>query len=139
MVFTIVTQYPNWFHDLPRSLETTHAFYAAATPGTFFQLLAPIGLVTFTLVMVAVWKSPRLRVLYASSYLLFLVVGVGTFALVYPILGELVSPGVANLEPARLSELVSRFKLLDGLRLVVAIASNVILIAATSAYHWEEL
>ena len=47
MVFTIVTQYPNWDYDLPNSLVNTNNFYNKADPGTFFQLFGRINIPVF--------------------------------------------------------------------------------------------
>jgi len=35
-IFAVMVEYPNWFADVPVSLETTRNFYKVLHPGYFF-------------------------------------------------------------------------------------------------------
>ncbi|MEY8847227.1 hypothetical protein AB9K26_00295 [Psychroserpens sp. XS_ASV72] len=127
MVFTIVTQYPNWDYDLPNSLVNTNNFYNKADPGTFFQLFGRINIPVFIIMIVLIWKFKKARNLFLFHFLTFFIIGLGTGLLVYPILYELGADDIANRSVEEIKVLLDKFKTLDSIRSVVAIVSIIFL------------
>ncbi|MTB53528.1 hypothetical protein [Lewinella sp. W8] len=123
MLFTIITQYPNWDHNLPDSLVTTNNFYAKADPGTFFQLFGKINIPVFIITIVVIWKYKKARNILFGHFLTFFLIGFGTGTIIYPILYELGADNIATRPMAEIEALLARFKTLDAIRAVIALLS----------------
>lgn len=100
---------PNWFHDLPGSLEAAFRFLEYRTPGAFFQLVLPIVALLLLAAIALAWRLPRVR----NNLLLALVVMVAmeslTFVLVYPQIGILQDVATRPIEEIRAARDAFRF------------------------------
>ncbi|MDC7995317.1 hypothetical protein [Altibacter sp. HG106] len=134
MLFTIITQYPNWDHDLPNSLVATNNFYVKADPGTFFQLMGKINLPLFVVMIIFIWKSSKARNWMLLHFVLFVIIGLGTGLLVYPILYELGAEDIATRPLAEIEALLNQFKTLDTIRMFVAMVSVLALMIGLSHF-----
>lgn len=137
MLFTIITQYPNWDYNLPHSLEVTRSFYTKADPGTFFQLFGKINIPVFLIMIVLIWKMTKSRNLFLIHFILFFIIGIGTGILVYPILYELGAENISERSIDEINKLLVRFKTLDSIRSVIALTSMAFLTLALKEYYKE--
>jgi hypothetical protein len=82
ILFVTIILYPNVFHDVPRSLETTMAFAVVRGPSDFF---APVGLVaamTGLGFLILGWRAKSARY-WVLGGVLILVVGEILFSMVF--------------------------------------------------------
>lgn len=135
MLCTIITQYPNWDYDLPNSLVTTNNFYSEANPGTFFQLMGKIMVPVFIVMIVIIWKLSQARNYFLIHFITYLIIGLGTGIIVYPILYELGAENVANRPIEEIQALLDRFKTLDSIRSVLALISILFLVLGLVEFH----
>ena len=124
MIFTMMTQYPNWDYNLPDSMVIRNQFYAKTNPGTFFQFFGPIINFVFLVMIILIWKMKKVRNLFLIQFFTFLVIGVGTGLLIYPILDEL---AIDTIPLEKIQNLLQKFKLLDTIRAFIAIISVILL------------
>src|SRR5215204_2744179 len=83
-IFSVLVEYPNWFANIPSSLETTRNFYKVFHPGYFFQIFGPLSVLTGTGFMIAGWRIPDARKLVTASFVLFVAIELLTFFYIYP-------------------------------------------------------
>jgi len=98
MICTIMTQFPNWDHNLPESMVIRNQFYAVTDPGTFFQFFGPIINFVFLGMIILIWKNTKVRKLAINTIPL----------------DQIHTP-------------LQKFKLLDSIRSFIAIISVVLL------------
>tara|TARA_B100001287_G_scaffold130708_1_gene110116 strand:- start:77 stop:514 length:438 start_codon:yes stop_codon:yes gene_type:complete len=110
MIFTMMTQYPNWDYNLPDSMVIRNQFYAKTDPGTFFQFFGPIINFVFVGMIILIWKLEKVRNLFLIQFFTFLIIGIGTGVLIYPILDEL---AINTIPLEKIQTLLQKFKLLD--------------------------
>ena len=66
MIFTMMTQYPNWDYNLPDSMVIRNQFYAKTDPGTFFQFFGPI--INFVFVGMIILRNIGDQIFLNNSY-----------------------------------------------------------------------
>lgn len=135
MLSTIITQYPNWDYDLPNSLVVTNNFYSKANPGTFFQLMGKINIPIFIIAITLIWKLKKARNLFLAHFITFLIIGIGTGLIVYPILYELGADNVASRPIEEIIALLNKFKTLDFIRSIIALISILFLTLGMINFH----
>lgn len=137
MVSTMITQYPNWDHNLPDSLVTTAAFYTMANPGTFFQLFGKINVPLFIVMMIMIWKMKTSRNFFLIHFATFFIIGLGTGLLVYPILNELFADNLTSRPIQEIQGLLDNFKMLDFIRSIIGLISIIFLALGMIKFHEE--
>src|SRR5215217_6962762 len=83
-IFCVLVEYPNWFADVPSSLEASRNFYKAFHPGYFFQTVAPLGFVTGVGFVIAGWKMAQARNFVLMSLAVLVAAELLTFIYIYP-------------------------------------------------------
>ena len=124
MICTIMTHIPNWDYNLPESMVIRNQFYAVTDPGTFFQFFGPIINFVFLGMIILIWKNTKVRNLFLIQFVTFLMIGIGTGVLIYPILDEL---AINTIPLEQIQTLLQKFKLLGSIRSFIAIISVVLL------------
>jgi hypothetical protein len=71
-----------------------------------------------------IWKNTKVRNLFLIQFVTFLMIGIGTGVLIYPILDEL---AINTIPLEQIHALLQKFKLLDSIRSFIAIISVVLL------------
>lgn len=132
MIFTMMTQYPNWDYNLPDSMVIRNQFYAKTDPGTFFQFFGPIINFVFVGMIILIWKLKKVRNLFLIQFFTFLIIGIGTGVLIYPILDEL---AINTIPLEKIQTLLQKFKLLDTIRAVIAFCSLILLTISMIEYN----
>jgi hypothetical protein len=121
-VYETFINFPNWFADIPASLIRTHEFLAVRHPGMFFQLIAPLTLITGFLFGGLDWRSRAPRNYVAAGVLLLVALEVVTFNLVYPRIGILLARGKGAgiiYPPEQLAQIAHEFLTLNAWRLAM--------------------
>ena len=94
-------------------LDTNNYFF-------FFKHLAYISIG----MIILIWKNTKVRNLFLIQFVTFLMIGIGTGVLIYPILDEL---AINTIPLDQIHTLLQKFKLLDSIRSFIAIISVVLL------------
>lgn len=87
--------YPNWFHDIPASLENTNKFYQVTNPGQFFQTVFPLAILTGIGFVILGWNVKPARTFVLISLLLLICTEVLTVIFIYPLIGIMLREGTA--------------------------------------------
>jgi len=72
MIFTMMTQFPNWDHNLPDSMVIRNQFYAKTDPVIFFQFFGPIINLLFLVMIISIWKLKKSKEFIFNSVFYFL-------------------------------------------------------------------
>jgi hypothetical protein len=129
-IFSVMVEYPNWFADVPTSLATTRSFYAVLHPGFFFQIFAPIMLLTGFAYVIAAWRTAQVRNLVAVSIAVMMVIEVLTFAYIYPRLQIMFGPEAASQTIDAMRLAASQFTTADRIRTAMMFVASGFGIAA---------
>jgi hypothetical protein len=115
-IFAVIVEYPNWFADIPASLEATRSFYKAMHPGYFFQIVVPLTLVSGVSFVATGWKlrSARKLILIAIGFLL--AAELLTFVYIYPRLEIMFGSGAIAQPVELLRQASSEFNFADRTR-----------------------
>jgi len=129
-IFSVLVEYPNWFANIPSSLEATRNFYKVLHPGYFFQIFGPLSVLSGVAFVIAGWRITGARNLIAASVVLFVGIELLTFFYIYPRLNVLFvdEPGTRSIEALRLA--AQQFTAADNARTVLCFAANALAIAA---------
>lgn len=129
-IFCVLVEYPNWFANVPSSLETTRAFYNVLHPGYFFQSFGPLTLLSGILFIIVGWRITQARNLVAFSILLLIAVELLTFFYIYPRLRILFAPDVMSMpiEVVRLAG--DQFTTADRIRTALSLVAGALSITA---------
>src|SRR3982751_1724806 len=96
-IFCVIVEYPNWFADVPSSLEATRSFYKAFNPGYFFQTMAPLSLLTGIAFVITGWRIAQARNFVLISLAALVAAELLTVIYIYPRLNVLFyGPSVAS-------------------------------------------
>jgi uncharacterized membrane protein len=87
--------YPNWFHNIPTSLENTNNFYQVINPGAFFQTVFPLTILTGIGFVILGWKVKPVRNFILMSLLLLICTEALTVIFIYPLIGIMLREGTA--------------------------------------------
>ena len=129
-IFSALVEYPNWFANIPSSLEATRNFYKVLHPGYFFQIFGPVSVLTGIGFVIAGWRISEARRLVTISLVLFVAIELLTFFYIYPRLNILfvTELGTQSIEALRLT--AKQFTIADNIRTVLCFAANAFAIAA---------
>jgi len=129
-IFSVLVEYPNWFANIPSSLEATRNFYKVFHPGYFFQIFGPLAVLSGIAFVVAGWRIAEARRLVAVSVVLFVAIELLTFFYIYPRLNILfVSDlGTQSIDALRIA--ARQFTIADNIRTGLCVIANAFAIAA---------
>ena len=129
-IFAVMVEYPNWFANVPASLETTRNFYQVLHPGYFFQIFGPLMLLSGIVFVAAGWRIAPVRNLVLVSIAIFIAIELLTFFYIYPRLGIMFAPDAAKQSVEVLQRAGSEFTFADRIRTFMDFVASGISIAA---------
>ena len=142
-IFAVMVEYPNWFANVPVSLETTRNFYKVLHPGYFFQMMGPLMLLTGIGFLIAGWRISSARNLVLISVGIMIAIELLTFLYIYPRLDVLFGPGAGSQSIEVLRQAASDFTFADRIRTGMDVLASSISIAALfkffNAYYSRDL
>lgn len=133
-IFSVMVEYPNWFANVPTSLEATREFYKVLHPGYFFQTTGPLTLLTGILAVATNWRNAQARNLVLVALGTMIAIEVLTFFYIYPRLGVLFGPDAANQTLDALQQAASQFTIADRIRTGMSVIASVVSIAALNRF-----
>jgi len=128
-IFSVMVEYPNWFANVPVSVEATRNFYKVLHPGYFFQITGPLSLLTGLLFVVTGWRIKQARNLVLTSIVIMLAIEMLTFLYIYPRLGILFGPN-ASQSVEILRQAASEFTFADRIRTAMDVIACAVSIGA---------
>ena len=129
-IFAVMVEYPNWFANIPASLDVSRDFYKVLHPGYFFQTTGPLVLLTGGAFVIAGWRIPAARNLVLVSILILVAVEILTFLYIYPRLGILFGSNASSQSLEVLQQAASEFTLADRIRTAMVVVASAISIGA---------
>lgn len=117
VIFETFINYPNWFHELPASLEHTSRFFQVRHPGHFFQTVFPLALLAGILFVLLGWRARPARTFLLASLILLIVIEVLTIGYIYPRIGILLREGAATHSADSLRQTAQEFLRAHNIRL----------------------
>jgi hypothetical protein len=129
-IFSVLVEYPNWFANIPSSLEATRNFYKVFHPGYFFQIFGPLTVLSGIAFVIAGWRIAEASRLVAASVVIFVAIELLTFLYIYPRLNILfVSElGTQSVDALRLA--ARQFTIADNVRTGLCLIANAFAIGA---------
>ena len=129
-IFSVMVEYPNWFANVPESLEATRQFYKVLHPGYFFQIFGPLSVLAGIGFVIAGWRTAGARNLVAVSILIFVAIELLTFFYIYPRLNILFLSelGTQSVETLRLT--AKEFTVADNIRTALCFVANAFAVGA---------
>ncbi|HUR97365.1 MAG TPA: hypothetical protein VMZ26_04775 [Pyrinomonadaceae bacterium] len=130
-IFCVLVEYPNWFANVPSSLEATRNFYKVYHPGYFFQTVAPLSLFAGIGFLITGWRIAGARNYVLMSLAVLIAAELLTFIYIYPRLNVMFyAPDVASHSVETLRQAASEFTNADRIRTVMAFAANALAVGA---------
>ena len=129
-IFSVMVEYPNWFADVPSSLEATRNFYKVLHPGYFFQTFATLLLLTGIGFVITCWRLTPVRNLVLISIAMMIAIELLTFLYIYPRLWIMFGPDAASQTVDALRRAASEFTFADHIRTGMDIVASGISVAA---------
>jgi hypothetical protein len=129
-IFSVMVEYPNWFADVPSSLEATRNFYRVLHPGYFFQTFAPLLLLTGIGFVITSWRSAPVRNLVLISVAIMIVIELLTFLYIYPRLWIMFGPDAASESIDAMRQAATDFTFADRIRTGMDVVASGISVAA---------
>ncbi|HLS13693.1 MAG TPA: hypothetical protein VK095_04205 [Beutenbergiaceae bacterium] len=119
--------YPNVFHDIPRSFETTMEFMQVTDPGALFPPAGAATIVFGVLALVLVWHATAVRYWLAASLVVF-ALGNGLFSMLFawPRNVIMFEEGAEVHSVVYLEQVAQEFVLGHWVRLVASLATAVL-------------
>jgi hypothetical protein len=108
-LFTAVVIYPNWFHDIPRSLEIGREFFVAKNFGGYSRPLVTLFALAGFGVLLFGWRAKSARYWILSSILFGTAVEMAVFKYCEPRL-EIISQSTALHSAAYLKQIAQEFQ-----------------------------
>jgi hypothetical protein len=137
-IFCVSVEYPNWFADVPFSLEVTRNFYKVSNPGYFFQTFAPLSVISGTAFVIAGWRMSTPRNLVLLSVGVLVVAELLTFLYIYPRLDVLFyAPDVASHSLEALRKAGNEFTNADRIRTLLGFTAGGLGVAALFRFFRE--
>jgi len=133
-IFSVLVEYPNWFADIPSSLEATRNFYKVFHPGYFFQTTVPFAFLTGIASIVAGWRIAPARNLVLTSLVVLFSVEMLTFFYIYPRLGILFGPDASSQTIETLRLAAQQFTNADRIRTGLTVVTNLVAVAAVLSF-----
>ena len=109
--------FPNWFHNIPTSLDTAKNFLQARQPGQFFQTLYPLAILAGIAFVIIGWKIKPARNFILAAIVLSVGLEVITFSFIYPMLRIMIREGSAVHSVEVLKQTAQQFTTLNYIRM----------------------
>lgn len=109
--------FPNWFHDIPASLDTVKNFLQARNPGQFFQTLYPLAILMGIAFVILGWRIKPARNFILAALILSVGVEFLTFVFIYPLLRIMLAEGTAVHSVEVLKQTAEQFTTLNYIRM----------------------
>ena len=129
-IFAVMVEYPNWFASIPTSLEGTRNFYRVLHPGYFFQIFAPLMLLSGIVFVIVGWRETDTRNLVLASVAIFIAIELLTFFYIYPRLDVLLGPDSPQQSLEALRQAASDFTIADRIRTAMGFVASAVSIWA---------
>ena len=129
-IFSVMVEYPNWFADVPSSLEATRNFYRVLHPGYFFQTFAPLLLLTGIGFVITSWRLAPARNLVLISVAIMIAIELLTFGYIYPRLWIMFGPDAASQTIDAMRQAAIDFTFADRIRTGMDVVGSGISVAA---------
>jgi hypothetical protein len=110
--------FPNWFHNIPTSLDAAKNFLQARNPGQFFQVLFPLAILTGMAFVILGWKIKPARNFILAAVVLSVGIQVATFTFIYPLLRIMIVDGTTVHSVEVLKQTAQQFMTLNYIRLM---------------------
>jgi hypothetical protein len=123
-IFCTIVEYPNWFANIPSSLEATSNFYKVFHPGYFFQIFGPMIVLTGIAFSIAGWRIAAARNMVMLAVGVMIVIELLTFIYIYPRLAILFGPDAASQPLEALRAASAQFTTADQIRTALSIAAG---------------
>jgi uncharacterized membrane protein len=111
--------FPNWFHNIPTSLDAAKNFLQVRNSGQFFQTVFPLAILTGIAFVILGWKIKPARNFILAAVVLSVGVEIATVAFVYPLLRVMIVEGTAVHSVDALKQTAQQFTTLNFIRLVI--------------------
>jgi hypothetical protein len=129
-IFSVMVEYPNWFADVPSSLDATRNFYKVFHPGYFFQTMAPLTLLSGIAFVITGWRIKAARNFVLMSLAVLVAAEMLTFFYIYPRLEIMFGPDAASQSVEALRQTGQQFTNADRIRTGLAVVASALSIAA---------
>ena len=127
-IFSVMVEYPNWFANVPVSIEATRNFYQVLHPGYFFQITGPLMILTGVAFAIVGWGKPAPRNLVLLSIGILIAIELLTFIYIYPRLNIMFGQNAAQSVDA-LRQAAGEFTFADRIRTLMAVVASGVSIA----------
>jgi hypothetical protein len=117
--------YPNWFRDVPASLEVTRNFLQVRNPGNFFQIIFPLTILSGIVFVILAWQRKAARNWILFSILLGVAIEALTIGLIYPKIGIMINEGAQAHSAEMLKQTAQEFVRLHWFRMIAMCVSIV--------------
>lgn len=129
-IFCAMVEYPNWFANVPSSLEATRNFYKVLHPGYFFQIWGPMIVLTGIAFIIVGWRTTAARNMVAITVGLLIAIELLTFIYIYPRLWILFGPDAAGQTIEALQTASRQFTTADQIRTGLSLIAGATSISA---------
>lgn len=126
VIFETFISYPNWFHNIPASLENTRNFLQVRNPGSFFQTVFPLSILTGIGFVIFAWKLKPARNFVLVSILLLICIEALTIIYIYPRIGVMIYEGTASHSVDFLKQTAQEFLMANNMRVVFISVAEVL-------------
>ena len=83
--YTSLIDATSWGSNIPHSIGAAREYFKNVNPGNFFRVFSPANQVLALLALILFWKAgPSVRILLGSTFVLYVICDVMTFAYFYP-------------------------------------------------------
>ena len=83
--YTSLIDATSWGSNIPHSIGAAREYFKNVNPGNFFRVFSPANQVLALLALILFWKAgPSVRILLSSTFVLYVICDVMTFAYFYP-------------------------------------------------------
>jgi hypothetical protein len=118
--------FPNWFHNIPTSLDTAKNFLQARQPGQFFQTLYPLAMLMGIAFVIIGWKIKPARNFILAAIVLSVCLESITFSFIYPMLRIMIREGSAVHSVEVLKQTAQQFTTLNYIRMFFFFVSEML-------------
>ena len=129
-IFAVMVEYPNWFANVPSSLEATRTFYRVLHPGYFFQVFGPLMVISAVAFVLVGWRISNVRNLVLITLAVFIAIELLTFLYIYPRLDIMLGPDAGAQSVEMLRQSASEFTMADRVRTLMDFVASGLAIAA---------
>jgi hypothetical protein len=133
-IFSVLVEYPNWFANIPASLEATRNFYKVFHPGYFFQTVVPFTFLAGIASAIIGWRIRTARNLVLLSLAALFSAEMLTFIYIYPRLGIMFGPDAGSQTIDALKLAAQQFTDADRIRTGLSVLTNLLAVCAVFSF-----